>query len=98
MKKLLAAIIGGAGAAATVALLGAPVALAASPAPPPVCYAQETSVNEIDHRPCVTPGGSAYEQGVHQPTHEGANPLIPLGTNPHVPFGTNQANTPSPNA
>ncbi|KPG14677.1 hypothetical protein [Mycobacteroides immunogenum] len=99
MKRLLTAMVAGVGCAASAALLGAPIALATTPAPPPHCYAQETSVNEIDHRPCVSPGGSAYQQGAHQPTYEGANPLVPLGTNPHVPYGTNKISptlSPSP--
>lgn len=36
MKKSLAAIVGGAGIAVAVAVMGAPVALA-GPTPPPVC-------------------------------------------------------------
>ncbi|ORA58273.1 hypothetical protein [Mycobacteroides franklinii] len=98
MNKLVAAVVGGVGVAVSTALLSAPIALA-GPTPPPHCYGQETSVNEIDHRPCVTPGGSAYQQGANQPTYEGANPLVPLGTNPHVPYGTNKINptlSPSP--
>ncbi|WP_078312132.1 MULTISPECIES: hypothetical protein [unclassified Mycobacterium] len=91
MKKSLAAIVGGAGIAVAVAVMGAPVALA-GPTPPPVCYASETSVNATELRPCVAPGEVIYEQGAHQPTYEGANPLVPLGTNPHVPYGTNKNN------
>lgn len=91
MKKSLAAILGGVGIAAAVAFVGAPIA-SAGPIPPGVCYANETSVNATELRPCVAPGDVIYEQGVHQPTYEGANPLVPLGTNPHVPYGTNKNN------
>ncbi|MGH3726098.1 MAG: hypothetical protein ACRDUS_18470 [Mycobacterium sp.] len=98
MNKSLTAILGGVGIAAVVAVVGAPIA-SAGPTPPPACYASETSVNATDQRPCVSPGGAIYEQGAHQPTYEGANPLVPLGTNPHVPFGTHKLNptqSPSP--
>lgn len=98
MNKSLVAILGGVSVAATVAMLGAPIA-AAGPTPPPGCYANKNSVNNPQQSACVTPGGTAYEQGAHQPTYEGANPHVPLGTNPHVPFGTykiNPSQSPSP--
>lgn len=68
MNKSIVAMLGGVGVAATVALLGAPIA-AAGPTPPPGCYAGKNSVNNPQGS-CVTPGGVAYEQGAHQPTYE----------------------------
>ncbi|SKL50581.1 hypothetical protein [Mycobacteroides franklinii] len=78
--------------AAGIAGLWASVPAAADPAPPPVCYATKPSVTAIEHTPCLAPGSVQYPQGVHQPTYDGANPLVPYGTNPLVPYGTNQNN------
>ena len=92
MNRTVKKVLGGVGVAAVLAVGAAPVALA-GPTPPPACYANETSVNTVDHSPCVTPGGAFYEQGAHHPTYEGANPLVPHGTNPHVPYGTQKLNS-----
>ncbi|SHU03104.1 Uncharacterised protein [Mycobacteroides abscessus subsp. abscessus] len=89
MNKSIVAMLGGVGVAATVALLGAPIA-AAGPTPPPGCYAGKSSVNNPQGS-CVTPGGVAYEQGAHQPTYEGANPHVPYGT-----YKINPSQSPSP--
>lgn len=78
--------------AASLAGLQWSVVAAADPPPPPVCYATKPSVTAIEHTPCLAPGSVQYPQGVHQPTYDGANPLMPYGTNPLVPFGTNQNN------
>ena len=45
-----------------------------------------------DMTACLAPGGIEYQQGAHQPTYDGANPLVPYGTSPHVPLGTNTNN------
>lgn len=76
----------------------APPSALATPEPPPACYANKPSVTAIDQRPCKAPGDVYYEQNAHQPTYEGANPMVPHGTNPHVPQGTGQYNSPSQNS
>ncbi|OHU17703.1 hypothetical protein BKG82_01655 [Mycobacteroides chelonae] len=74
-----------------VTLIGAPAA-AAAPEPPPVCYANQPSVSATEFDPCLAPGDIEYQQGAHQPTYDGANPLTPPGVNPFVPDGTNKNN------
>ncbi|WP_237156420.1 hypothetical protein [Mycobacteroides franklinii] len=88
------AILVAAGAISVAGIAGLSVAplAGADPAPPHVCYATRPSVNTLEQKPCLAPGSVQYSQGVHQPTYEGANPLVPYGTNPFVPFGTNQNN------
>lgn len=91
MPVLLSTVASAVIVATPAAALGVP-AVALLPEPPPVCYAVRTSVNATEYAPCVAPGGIQYEQGIYQPTYEGANPLVPLGTNPHVPYGTHHDN------
>lgn len=91
MKVATIAAAGVIGAASLVGVWTAAPA-GADPGPPPVCYATKSSVNVLEQGPCLAPGSVQYPQAVHQPTYEGANPLVPYGTNPLVPFGTNQNN------
>ncbi|SKD81014.1 Uncharacterised protein [Mycobacteroides abscessus subsp. massiliense] len=91
MRNVLPAAVGVLLSAAVMGLGAAPVA-GADPAPPPVCYATKPSATATDWAPCLAPGAVQYQQGAHQPTYGGANPLVPYGTNPLVPYGTNQNN------
>ena len=79
-------------AAVILASLSAAPPAAPTPAPPPACYVNKTSITAIEQRSCVAPGTVLYEQNAHQPTYDGANPMIPSGVNPLVPFGTGQYN------
>ncbi|CPT79255.1 Hypothetical protein ERS075534_04640 [Mycobacteroides abscessus] len=89
MRMGIVAIL--AGAAFSSPMISGPLA-AATPSPPEVCYAAETGMRVRDMTACLAPGGIEYQQGAHQPTYDGANPLVPYGTSPHVPLGTNTNN------